>query len=115
MRCDLARDQREKSLGVGVAFDQAQVVAELRLERGQILDHAIVREQPPVLLERVRVAQLERACGGEADVRDEGRRGDFARLACEAPVAVGGVRLLADVWANPRASNQPRPVPSGSR
>jgi hypothetical protein len=53
---------------------QPQVIAEVRVERRQVLDHAVVREQPPVLLERVRVAQLERARRREADVGDERRR-----------------------------------------
>jgi hypothetical protein len=93
----LARDQREQALGVGIAFDQLQVIAEVRVERRQVLDHAVVREQPAVLAERMRVAHLERARGGEADVRKEGRRAHLARLTRERPVAEGGVRLLADV------------------
>ena len=95
---DLACDQREQPLGVGVAFDQAQVVAEVCLERGQVLDHAVVRKQPLVLLERMRVAHLERARRGEADVRDERARADLASLTRELPVAVGRVRLLRHVW-----------------
>jgi hypothetical protein len=94
---DLARDQREEALGIGVALDQPAVIAELSLECGQVLDHAVVGEQPPVLLERVRVTQIERARGGEADVREEGPRADLARLAPELRVAVSGDRLLADV------------------
>ena len=54
---DLAGDQREEALGVGVAFDECQVIAEVGVERRQILDHAVVGEQPSVLLERVGVAQ----------------------------------------------------------
>jgi hypothetical protein len=99
VRRDLARDQREESLGVGVAFDQAHLIAEVRLQRRQILEHAVVCEQAPVLLEGVCVAPLQRARRGEADVRHERPRGDLARLAREPAVLVGGVRLLAHVRA----------------
>src|ERR1700687_4719546 len=50
-RRDLARDERKETLGVGVAFDQPAVIAQVSLERGQVLDYAVMGEQPPVLLE----------------------------------------------------------------
>jgi len=94
---DLMCDQRKEALGVGVPFDQAPVIAEVHVECGQVLDHAVVGEQPPLLLEGVRVMQIERAGGGEADMSDESSRVDLARLAPEALIVVGGDRLLTDV------------------
>jgi hypothetical protein len=91
---DLARDEREQALGIGFARDALQIEAEVAIERSQVLDHAVVREQAPVLLEGVRVLWRERAGGREADVCDERARGDLVRLVRERPVAVSGERLL---------------------
>ena len=71
--------------------------AEVLIERGQVLEDAVVREQPTRLLEWVGVAQRELTARGEADVRDEGARGDLPRLAREARVVVRRDRLLAHV------------------
>ena len=67
------------------------------LERGELLEHPVVGEQPPLLLEGMGVAPLERPSGGEADVGEEPAREDLPRLTGEAGVVVGGDRLLADV------------------
>ena len=97
MAVDLGRDQREEPLGVGVASDELHAGAELRLECGQTLDHAVVGEQATGLLERVRVAQLQGAGRGEADVGYERRGGDLPRLVRERSVAERGERLFVDV------------------
>ena len=73
MALDLARDEREQPLGVGVARDERAVVAELALEPLELEDHAVVGEQPAALLERVRVGDLEPAGGRVADVGEEDR------------------------------------------
>src|SRR5438309_87018 len=67
------------------------------LQRSQVLDYAVVCEQPPPLLERVRVTQLEGAGGSEADVGNERRRGRAARLARKRPVSERSQRLLLDM------------------
>ena len=93
----------------------AQVVAELVLQPLEVLDHAVVGEQPAALLERVRVARLDPAGRGVADVGDE-------RPSTRAPAprerTPGPRRRPAAAWrrsGRPSAPNQPSPVPSGSR
>jgi len=97
VRAGLARDQREEALGVGVAFHELAVGAEVPLELRQVLDHAVVGEQAARLLERVRVAHLERSRRGETDVRDERPRYHLLGLARELAVLVRGDRLLGDM------------------
>ena len=94
---DLARDEREEALGVGVSVHQRHARAEVCFELWQPLDHAVVRKQPALLLEGMGVAQRERAGGGETDVCDEGARRDLLRLVREGAVLVGRDRLLAHV------------------
>lgn len=55
MLLDLLADQSEEALGVGVAADEAAIGPELRLELGQIPDHAVVGQHATVLLERMGV------------------------------------------------------------
>src|ERR1035441_779825 len=96
-RSDLARDERKEALGVGVPFEQSAATAEVRLECGQVFDNPVMGEQPPLLLEGMRVEQVMCTGGSKADVREERIRGDLARLAPELRVVVSGDRLLADV------------------
>ena len=85
----LLRDEREEALGVRVAAHQRAVVAQVRVERVQPLDVAVVREHAPLLQERVRVLQRPRARGRVADVGEERPRLALARLAGEVGVRVG--------------------------
>ena len=91
---DLARDQREESLGVGLTADEPRRVAELGLDPLRLADHAVVGEQTPALLEWMRVFGADRARRCVPDVRDERTGGDFAGLLRERLVLVGGQRLL---------------------
>jgi hypothetical protein len=90
VRPDVTRDQGEEPFGVGVTANPREVGAEFGVEFGQALDHAVVREQTPVLFEGVRVAPLQAAGGGEADVGDERRRFEPPGLRGETPVLVRG-------------------------
>jgi hypothetical protein len=51
--------------------DEPASAVQVGIERVEVLDHAIVGEQPAFLLEGMRVAELERTCGREADMGDE--------------------------------------------
>jgi hypothetical protein len=90
----LAGHQREEPLGVGVALHERPGVAQLLLEALEVVDHPVVREEPPALLERMGVASLDRARRRVADVGDERRGVQLARLARERLVLVGRERLL---------------------
>lgn len=67
---DVLGDQGEAPLGVGVAGDQPAVVAEPGLEGRKVLDDAVVRDQPALLLEQTSVAgssppvEAYRMCAG---------------------------------------------------
>ena len=95
MLLDPARDEREEALRVGVALDERAVVAELPVEAIEVSDHAVVCQQPALLLEGVGVLERDRPGRGIADVRDERGRLELARLAGELEILVGGDRLLA--------------------
>lgn len=62
-------------------MDEARGVPELGVEVFEALDHPVVRQQRAVLLKRVGVAHLHRACRGEAQMRDERARDECERLA----------------------------------
>src|SRR4051812_14429968 len=93
----LARDEGEEALGVGVALDERAVLAEVGLERGQVLEDAVVGEQPALLRERVAVAQGHRARRRVAQVDDVRARALLARLLGERLVLEGGNDAAVDV------------------
>ena len=104
--------QREVQLRVGRALDERCVIAEPLAQRGQVADHAVVREQPAVLLERVRVLDRRLTRGGVADVREERARADLVGVGDERLAAVRGDGLAID----PRRAvgiERPEPDPIG--
>ncbi len=100
----LPGDEGEHPLTVGLAPDQAggAQLSEPLAEFGQALHDAVVREQPPVLQERVRVGHRVRAGAGVPDVRDEGRAVQVPGGAREGGVLPGRDRLLGHLGAAAR-------------
>ena len=68
VQVDLLRDEREVTLGIGVALNQSAGLAEMPLELRQIVNDTVVREQAIVLAERVRVRNGQPARRSVTDV-----------------------------------------------
>src|SRR3954465_11916087 len=92
-----AGDEGEEALGVGVALDERAVLAQMGLERRQVLEDAVVGEEPPLLHERVAVAQGDRARRRVAQEDDVRARALLARLPGERLVLEGGDDAAVDV------------------
>jgi hypothetical protein len=106
--------QREVQLRIGRALDQRRVVPEALAQRREVAEHAVVREQPPVLLERVRVLDRRLTRGGVADVGEEGSRADLMRVGDEGLAAARGHRLAINP-RRPVTVERPEPDAVGLR
>ena len=77
----------------------------------EVTQDAVVGEQPPMLLERVRVLHARFAGGCVADVGKEGARADFVGTGDERVAAIRGHRLAVDRRRTVLAeSSQPDPI-----
>ena len=65
--------EREEALGVCCTLHEPEIVLQACLQRAEVLDHPVVREQAVALLERMRVLGEDRARRGVPDVGDERR------------------------------------------
>ncbi|PQM48858.1 hypothetical protein C1Y40_00928 [Mycobacterium talmoniae] len=98
-RPDGGGDQRKHPLGVGVAGHQVggADLAQPLVEHVESLDHAVVREDPAVLQERVGVDHLVRSGGRVPDVRDERGAGHVVGFGGEVGVLPGRDGLFAQL------------------
>ena len=84
-------------LGVGLSLDKLEMAAEPAAQLRDAADDPVVRQEPPVLLERVRVLQARLRLGRVADVGEEGGGANIERPCDERLAAVRGDRLAVDV------------------
>ena len=95
----LCGDQREDPFAVRLAGDQSgrAQVGQAPVQLAESLHHAVVREQPPILLERVGVGHRVRAGAGVPDVGHERGTPQVLRRRRELRVLPGRDGLLADL------------------
>ena len=91
----------EQHLGVGLAFDlriQRRVDREYQVafDRRELVDVAVVHEQPVVMAERVTVGLLHGAADRRPDMREEQRGTDVAGELEEVVVVPGGFGAVED-------------------
>src|SRR6266568_8466631 len=105
-RLEQREEQQEAALAVGVAGEEAaQDRGDLGLDGAPHARHAaeacdgpVVREQPASVLERVRVARLDRADARVPDVRQDDLGAGLARRRHEGIVGVGRRHPATDLY-----------------
>ncbi len=114
---DRRGDQGEHPLGIGLPQYQigSAQFAQSFVEHIEAFQHAVVREDPAVLQERMRVDHVVRSGRRVADVRDEGGAGQVVGFGGELGVFPRGDRLLVHLRAGPGRRKRPSPLPSGFR
>jgi hypothetical protein len=93
---DALGHQREVELGVGLAFEQLSVGSEPPAQVVEVSQHAVVGEQPAVLLERMGVLERRLGSGGVPDVGQERGRANLSGIGDERLAAICRHRLAVD-------------------